>query len=259
MRFGLCAGLDRLSDAKQTGADYLELPLAAIMALNDADFSQQVAKPVKDLGLEIYSCNVFLPGTLRLTGETADHAAAVSYAKQALDRAQSLNVKAVVLGSGGARNLPNGFPLEAGLNQMRDFLQLIAPHAEACGIQIVIEPLNRGESNLIHTLSDGANLARRVDHPAVAALVDYYHMRLSDEFIEGIKKAGPLLAHVHLARPLGRTMPQCAEEEPYLDFFRALKENNYTGNLSLEGAIPEPYIESVKRALAIMRDVWAGA
>jgi len=267
MQFGMCIGLQtadsvqlsHLEEVKKAGADYVELPLASLMALEESAFQEAVVKPLLNAGLPVYSLNVFMPGSLRLTGEQADHAAAIAYAKPALARAEALGVKRVVLGSGGARNVPGDFPLEKGLDQMREFLTLLGPVAESHGLQIVIEPLNRSESNIINTLTDAANLVREVDHPAIAALVDYYHMRLIDESNEGILKAGNLLQHTHLARPLGRSMPVYAAEEPYLAFFRALKSADYKGNLSLEGSVPEPYFDSVRHALKLLRDVWAQA
>lgn len=267
MQFGMCIGLQttgpvqllHLEDAKKAGADYVELPLASLMTLDESTFKEAVMKPVSDAGIPVYSLNVFFPGSLRLTGENADHAAALEYAKSALAHAEALGVKRVVLGSGGARNVPGDFPLAKGLDQMRDFLKQLGPIAEAHGLQIVIEPLQRGESNIINTLTEAADLAREVNHPAIAALVDYYHMRLIDESNDGILKAGNFLQHTHLARPLGRSMPVYATEDPYIDFFRALKKANYKGGLSLEGSVPEPYFESIQHAFKLLREIWAQA
>ncbi len=269
MQLGLCInmlaadpagiGLEALNLAKEAGADYLEVPLAQIMFTDDKTFEKEVLPALSGSGLPVYSCNNFFPGSLRLTGASADHGKALAYAEKALDRAAQLGITYAVFGSGGARNVPDGFPVSTGFEQLIAFLKALAPLAAKRDILIVIEPLNPSESNLINTLEDGRALAQAVNHPNVALLADYYHMRLCGERADAILKAGDCLKHLHLARALGRQMPFDAQEEDYLSFFRALKQIDYRGNLSLEARVMAPYQGSLRHAFSLLRTLYQQA
>ena len=76
------------------GFDYVELPMAQMMAYDEASFEQLFVLPLREAGLPCHCCNNFFPGSIRLTGPEADHAAAVAYAERAMARAEArLSVK----------------------------------------------------------------------------------------------------------------------------------------------------------------------
>ena len=49
------------------------------------------------------------------------------------------------------------------------------------GMVIAIEPINRGEPNMLNHFSDGVRMARTVDYPNVRVLCDYYHLRFEGD------------------------------------------------------------------------------
>ena len=161
MKFGCCmsmlpnspskTGYEFISLAGELGFDYVELPVAQVMAMSDEAFTSGPLPAVKSAGIPCLRMNNFLPGTLRLTGPEARHPEALAYAEKALSRAERLGVDVVVLGSSGARNRPLHWSLAQAESQMSDFLGALAPIAEAHGIAIAIEHLNKLESNIINS------------------------------------------------------------------------------------------------------------
>ena len=263
MQFGMCMGLSAVDAtgkavnqariAKEVGFDYVELPLAPMADMDDAAFAEGPVAMLREADIPCSVCNIFFPGSVRLTGPAADHPAALTYADRALARAEALGVDRVVFGSGGARNVPDGFSVAQGFDQLVSFLHQVGDVARRHGVIIVIEPLNRMESNVINTLAEGIALARQANHPAVACLIDYYHERMGGDAAASLPQAKGMLRHVHLARALGRSMPVLASEDAYAAFFDGLRAIGYDGGVSLEGNVRGDFRSEIARALQVLK------
>lgn len=215
------------------GYDYLELPLAQTMALSDNEFAQ-LNKNINSIGIPVDACNNFFPATLRLTGESADLGKALEYARCAADRAAQMGVEIIVLGSSGAKNIPEGFSHDLAKDQFVQLLRGLQPIVSPLGITIALEPLNRNESNFIINASEGLAIMKEADCENIRLLVDYYHMRMEDESFEVIKAAGKNLCHVHIAAKEGRVFPKQGDGEDYQTFFDTLKSVGYDARISVE-------------------------
>jgi len=244
MRFGCClnwvaSGIDGTGAEKspllaRAGYDYVELSLAHLMRL-EPDQRERVLQPVRDSGLACEACNNFFPGTIRLTGPDAGHAAALAYAGSALALARSLGVSVIVFGSGKARNAPEGFPAKHAWDQLVAFARSLDPLAADNGITIAMEHLNRGESDILTSFSDIARFVRETDRPNIRALLDTYHLELEREPTGAILEGRGILAHTHTARLTARTWPQLATPELRAEF-AALAELGYDGRMSVEAS-----------------------
>lgn len=262
MKLGICGFLsgkdadgrefDFLSLARGAGFDYVEWPLSTLAGLSEEDFSDAVRK-LKASGMACEACNLFFPGTLRLTGAGVKRQAIREYLEHALARAGQLGVHVVVFGSGGARRAPEGFPKEQAWVQLVEMLRSAGEIAKRFEITIAIEPLNRDETNLIHTAAEGFALARLVDHPSVRLLLDIYHMVKENEDFGIARTARGWLAHAHFAEPNRRTFPAVADETGRA-FFEALIQSGYTGRVSLEAGYANFEPES-QQALKVMREL----
>jgi len=263
LKIGFCANMaaldpqgvgdGRIEALAKLGYDYVELPLAQLMALDEREFSQRIRARLRDAGLPCEASNNFLPKECALTGPDAKHDQALEYALRALDRAAEIGARRVVFGSAGARNMPNGWARQRGFDQLVSFLQRIAPRAGERNIRIVIEPLNRLESNLVNRLEECTALAAAVGRDEIGVLADYYHMRLGFEPLEDIRAAEGRLGHAHIARPLGRSVPSDGDGEPYDILFRELRAIGYDERISVEAYIPEDFEAHAGAALAVLR------
>ena len=234
MRFGLCTDLGSLAVAQKAGFDYIEPPVANLLPDKpDRDFAA-VAQAAAGSRLKPEAFNCFIPGSLKVTGPDADLAALAQYVSVAAARAAALGGKVIVFGSGGARGVPEGFPVDKAMAQVQAFLDAIAPIAAKAGVIVAIEPLRKAECNIINSVKDGLELARLVNKPAVRALADLYHVGQGGESYDSTAGAGTMLAHVHVAHPVHRKCPLPGDGFDYRPFFRALKQARYDTRVSLE-------------------------
>ena len=236
------------------GYDYLELPLAQLMDLSDNEF-KAVKKTAADCGISVEACNNFFPASHRLTGANADHKRALEYARAALSRAAELGAEVVVLGSSGAKNIPEGFPTEEAEKQFIDLLGNINVIAAPLGIDIVIEPLNKTESNFVNSVAEGLVIARAVNKSNIRLLADYYHMRMEDEPMSDIVEAGDMMRHTHIAAKEGRLFPAAGDGEDYAAFAGALRSIGYSGRVSIEGYTTGSLETAAAEGFALMRKV----
>jgi sugar phosphate isomerase/epimerase len=225
-------GIDSLEPMVTMGFDYIELSLAHMALSSETTFGDLVGRVARS-GLRCEACNNFFPPHVRLTGPNADLAAALRYASLAMGRAAQLGVEVIVLGSSGAKNVPEGFPLSKARAQFVELLRQLAPVADRHETTIVIEPISRPEANFINSTGEGLALVREVDHPRIRLLVDYYHMAGESESPTLLHEAGDVIRHVHFARPPNRVFPTTWEQR-FDPFFEALGDIQYSRRLSIE-------------------------
>jgi len=260
MKYGVCGLLtaknadgtefELIPAAKLAGYDYIEMPLSAIAAMSEAEFADLKAKAAAG-GLPVEAMNVFFPRSLRLTGPDVDWKQVEAYLELALGRAGQMGTQVVVFGSGGSRQVPEGFAMEDAWQQLVHLLRLAEPVAARNGVTIVIEPLNDKETNILHTGSEGFTLAKLVDRPHIKLLLDLYHMALMHEDCGIAITAGDTVRHAHFAKPVGRSYP--SEMEPaFLAFFGGLKRGGYAARVSVEASFTNFAVDA-PRTLAIMQ------
>jgi len=267
MKFGYCVNMLSQPGSDMSGRewipvmaelsfDYVELPLAQMMAYDDADFERLFVQPLQASGLECRCCNNFFPASIRLTGPDFDPAAVEDYARRAMARARRLGAGKIVFGSSGARNYPAGFSRDEAQTQFRQVLHLLQPIAQEYGVTLVMEHLNKLESNLLNSLHEGVELVNEVQLSQVRCLLDNYHMMLAGGEISNILEARGLLRHVHLARVLGRSLPTQGDEVDWKGVFAALKEIGYDEDCSIEAYVPVERREAlIGESLAFLRSM----
>ena len=269
MKFGYCSsmgakdsagiGYDRIPALKRLGYDYVEFPVAGIMALSDPSFEEGPLKAVEENSFPCLRMNVFSPASIRVTGPDADLDKALAYASGALLRARRLGAQVIVFGSSGSRNVPCAMPAAEGLRQFASFLQSLAPMAESFGITIAIEPLNKQETNLVNHFPEACALARQINHPNIGVLADTFHMGLGNEPVTLLAEAGALLRHVHVARVLGRALPCPGDGEDYGLLFATLRRIGYDGCISMEAHVQNDFEHEAGQALRHLREAMESA
>lgn len=112
-------------------------------------------------------------------------------------------------------------------------LKAAGTHAASAGITFAIEPLNRFESDVLSTTHQAMELLDAVDHPAMAMMLDTFHMHMEEASIpEAIRLAGKRIAHFQ-ANENHRGFPGTGATD-WVAVFRALHEVGYGGPVSLE-------------------------
>lgn len=105
-------------------------------------------------------------------------------------------------------------------------------------VQLIIEPINRYECDLINTVQEGVGIIQKVGYKNVGLLLDTFHMNIEEPSIyESIKIAKDHLYHFHIADS-NRWYPGAG----HLNFPKiidSLKKINYQGYVSAE-ILPKP-------------------
>ncbi|WP_077623004.1 sugar phosphate isomerase/epimerase family protein [Sediminibacillus massiliensis] len=231
MRFGCCADIRDAGLLHEAGFDFIECTVTSLVPERDEDFPE-ILQLYQESPLPVEVCNIFLPGTLKITGENVDQAAIKQYLEKALPRVKQIGVDTIVFGSGGARSLPEGFSRHKGEPQIIEFLHLAADYAEPLGLTIVIEPLNREESNIINSIPEAVQFAKKVNRKSIQVLADFYHMEEEKEQLDHLVTYKDYIRHVHVA-DTDRQAPGKGSY-PYPEFNRSLNLAQYNGRISIE-------------------------
>lgn len=95
---------------------------------------------------------------------------------------------------------PQGQSHEQSMEYLVAALQECSAAAAPHGVKYALEPLNRYETDLIHTVQDGLNLMDRVGAGNFGLLLDTFHMNIEEPSIEqSIRTCGDRIFHFHVA------------------------------------------------------------
>ena len=253
MRIGCCAGIEQNKLLADIGYDYIELPLTKVMEISEQDFFI-LKDEISSWSIKPEVCNVFFPSSVRLTGTDVDVDAVMYYVENAIARASQMGVDTIVFGSAGAKNVPVGFQKVMAWEQLVKMLKEWHYIARKHNIIIAIEPLNRTESNIINTTREGLEMVKQVGCDNVRLLIDYYHFGVGMEDLNIIYEAAPYLAHVHIARLLGRAFPSDMSEDDYEMSFEKLYDIRYAGRVSVE-AVTKDLETDAKRSFDFLKSI----
>lgn len=252
MQIGWCRPLDDAALLQRVGLDFIEVPLAAQGLEDKATFAANKRR-LQSSPLPTAAFNYFFPQDMRIVGPDIDSPRVDTYLARLAEMLAAARAKIVVLGSGWARNVPDGFERERAEAQFLATLSQSADRLEGTGCTLVIEPLNRKESNIINSVADGVRFARQINRPQICVLADFYHMDEENEPFETLRDNRDWLAHIHLA-DTGRRNPGTGGYD-YAGFFGVLKEIGYAGRISAECTIADPETD-MRHSLAFLRGHW---
>ncbi len=127
---------------------------------------------------------------------------------------------------------------QGALDNLANSLRELARYAAEQGQNLIFEPLNRYETDLVNTLSDGAALLDTVGADNLKLLADLFHMNIEEASIaEAISKAHGKIGHVHFVDSNRRAAG--LGHMPYEPIAEALAASGYEGFASVE-AFPLP-------------------
>ncbi len=120
-----------------------------------------------------------------------------------------------------------------------------AKFAKELGVTILIEPINRYESNFINLAGDGLQLLDQISEPSVKLLLDTFHMNIEEVNIPAsIQSAGNRLGYMHFADS-NRFAPGQGHTD-FIQVMQALNSIHYQGVITVE-ILPAPDDETAIR------------
>jgi D-psicose/D-tagatose/L-ribulose 3-epimerase len=248
MKYGLCCKEDGWALAGRIGFDYVEMPLSWIAQLDDEAFSRLTEEAKGNV--PVLRCNLMFPKTMDLytvsDGELDD------YLEKGFSRMDALGSALVVLGSGKSRMVPSGMEYGRAVKRLCAVTRRSSDAALRHKVTIALEPLNRGESNMLNSVTEASLFASLVDRPNVQVLADMFHMTKENEDWGHINLVGHL-AHTHIAVRGTRGYP-LEKDEDVAAFFSSLASISYDGTMSIEGKTTDMGNDGAK-ALRFLRSL----
>jgi D-psicose/D-tagatose/L-ribulose 3-epimerase len=143
----------------------------------------------------------------------------------------------------------------AGLAMAVDVLGEVAEIAARSDITIGLEVVNRYESNVLNTASQGVELCKRIGAPNVKVHLDVYHMNIEESDIgAAIAETGDYIGYFHTGDShrgyLGSGSIDLA------GVFRALVRTGYQGPITFESFSSRVVGQPLEGILGIWRNLW---
>jgi sugar phosphate isomerase/epimerase len=132
----------------------------------------------------------------------------------------------------------------------------VGAHAQAAGVVLLLEPLNRYEDHMLNTIAQAVDLIAAAGSPGVKVLADTYHMNIEeDDPCAALRSAGEALGAVHLSDS-NRHQPGTGHV-PFPAIVATLREIGFEGVLSIECRLrgePEAAVRGCGRYLRSLLD-----
>lgn len=253
MKLGICSSLEKAEVCILAGADFIEVNNSAIAKLSDGDFEKVLELSRKYPG-KMLASNALIPSHVRLTGDAVNYGQIKEFCEMSFERLARLGVKILVFGSGGAKQVPEGFSFETAMEQLAKCVRIFGEVAKKHEQIVVIEPLRYSECNIINLVSESKRLADLSGLDNVKAHVDFFHLMQNGETLTEIQKYAADLGHVHVASPILRTIPTFDDGANYKAFFDIIREGNPHQTISFEGKF-EPDIEKLKTMFDFLKSL----
>jgi D-psicose/D-tagatose/L-ribulose 3-epimerase len=224
-----------LDQLKGLGFDAVEVPI-----FDTADLApfERLGKRLKSLGLGATAVTVMGPETNPISPDPKIRAAAVAHLDRVLECGQAFGCEILCGPTHSAIGVFSGDgPTDDEFNAGVETLQRAADKAQARGVKIAIEYLNRFEIYFLTTAVQASRFVKAVNHPSCKMMYDSFHAHIEEKSqSSAIAACAAETIHVHVSENDG--------------FFGGLKSSGYDGYLTIEAfgrALP---------ALAAATKVW---
>jgi D-psicose/D-tagatose/L-ribulose 3-epimerase len=236
-----------LDKIKELGFDAIEAP---IFNTESTKPYERLGKRLKDLGLRATGVTVMSPETNPISPDPKVRDAAVAHIDRVLECGQAFGCEilcgpthsAIGVFSG---NGPTEDEFEAGVETFNK----VGDKAQARGIKIATEYLNRFEIYFLTTAAQSVRFIEAVNHPYIKMMYDSFHANIEEkDQAKAFAHAAKHVIHVHVSEN-DRGVPGTGGVN-WKSFWDGIKTNKYDGFLTIEAfgrALP---------ALAAATRVW---
>ena len=175
---------------------------------------------------------------------------ALDFISRIIDFAGPFGAKTIIGSMKGF--IEDGIDKSQATDWLCEALNKLGPQSAKYGVPLLLEPLNRYETNFINRLDEGVEIIESLDTDNVKLLADLFHMNIEEQSIEAaLTQSADHIGHIHFVdsnrRPAG-----CG----HIDFesvFEVLKKIGYDGCLAAE-AVPWPDTETAaKQTIKVFR------
>ncbi len=234
-----------LARIKPLGYDYLE-----IQGTPDDYDTREVRCLLNKYDMLCWGSVTLMLGERNLLAEDPDaRARSVQYVKDVITMVKELDGEMVSVVPGTVGKIVPGARPEEEWDWAVASMQECYAHAQAAGVRLGIEPINRFETYFINR-GDQAYALAEATGPDCGVCLDIFHMNIEeDDYLATIRRTKDRLVGFHVADN-NRMAPGMGRID-WPELVATLKEVGYTGPLSVEFAAPvdrtpaNPYPDSI--------------
>ncbi len=243
-----------LEEIKAIGFDAVEIP---IFNTEDQKGYERLGQRLKALGLGATGVTVMGPETNPISADAKIRDAAVAYIDRVLECGQAFGCEILCGPTHSAIGVFTGQgPTEDEFKAGVETLQRVGEKAQARGIRIATEYLNRFENYFLTTAAQASKFVRAVNHPSVRMMYDSFHAHIEEKNqAEAIASCARETIHVHISEN-DRGIPGTGQVQ-WESFYSGLKQSGYDGYVTIEAfgrALP-----SLVAATRVWRDLFPDA
>lgn len=220
------AGKYAIEQTAKAGFDLIEILLPNSMEID----AKAVKKQLKENHLEVV-CSLNLPKEAHIAFYPKE---AEKLIKNAIDKTSDLETNFLGGVLHGGIGVFSGNPLsETEKNTIVEVWSSVADYAKEKGVNIAVEPINRYESYVCNTAENVLELIEKTGKDNLFLHLDTFHMNIEENnFRDPILLANQKLKHIHVTESHRGMLGEGTVN--WNQFFDALREINFEGNLVLE-------------------------
>ncbi len=199
---------DGIDHAARLGFDGVELSLRDPETLD----GRAIQKMVRDAGLTTAAIatgqSCLRDGLCLLSADAEKRKMALGRLQMHLQLAETLGARLIV---GGVRGRTSGSPQQQAQQKgfMKDAVASLVSRGRILGVTVVIEPINRYETNYINSINEGLSFLDEVGDPSLKLVPDTFHMNIEErDMVASLVRAGDRIGYMHFAdsnrRPAGQ-------------------------------------------------------
>jgi D-psicose/D-tagatose/L-ribulose 3-epimerase len=243
-----------LDAIKEIGFDAVEIPI--FNTSNLADYAR-LGKRLQSLGLSATAVTVMGPDVNPISPDAKVRAAAVAYLDRVLECGQQFGCEILCGPLHSAIGVFSGTgPTETEFKHGVETLQEAAQKAEARGIKLAVEYLNRFENYFLTTAAQTSRFVKAVNHPSCKMMYDSFHAHIEEkDQAKAIASCAADTIHVHVSEN-DRGTPGTGQVH-WDSFYGGLKKSGYDGHMTIEAfgtALP-----ALAAATRVWRDLFPDA
>lgn len=220
------AGKYAIEQTAKAGFDLIEILLPNSMEID----AKAVKKQLKENHLDVV-CSLNLPKEAHIAFYPKE---AEKLIKNAIDKTSDLETNFLGGVLHGGIGVFSGNPLsETEKNTIVEVWSSVADYAKEKGVNIAVEPINRYESYVCNTAENVLELIEKTGKDNLFLHLDTFHMNIEENnFRDPILLANQKLKHIHVTESHRGMLGEGTVN--WNQFFHALREINFEGNLVLE-------------------------
>jgi D-psicose/D-tagatose/L-ribulose 3-epimerase len=243
-----------LEQIRGFGFDAVEIP---IFSTSDVAPYERLGKRLKSLGLGATAVTVMTPETNPISPDASIRAAAVKHLDRVMECGQAFGCEilcgpvhsAIGVFSG---NGPTEDEFKAGVDTLRQ----VGESAQARGIRVAVEYLNRFEIYFLTTAAQTVRFIRAVNHPSIKMMYDSFHANIEEKNqAAAIASCAKDTIHVHVSEN-DRGVPGTGGVN-WESFWSGIHSTGFDGYLTIEAfgrALP-----ALAAATRVWRDLFPDA